>query len=253
VRTEDVVDVFTGDVPLLSVKNLSRTYPGAVTLLQDASFDIWSGEFVYITGPSGAGKTTLLKILYRAEMAESGRILFCGQDITRLEEGSVPFLRRNVGIVFQDFRLVDWLTVGENVAIPLEILGIPSDEATERIKDVLEKVGLKNYENVTAGKLSGGEQQRVAMARAVVSRPPILLADEPTGNLDQVSATAVMDLMESINDEGTAVVVATHDELLLTSRPHRTVGLMGGRVVEVDYKNSQRHRKVVEALASEAA
>jgi cell division transport system ATP-binding protein len=247
------VEVFTGDVPLLSVKNIARTYPGAVTLLQDASFDIWPGEFVYITGPSGAGKTTLLKILYRSEVAESGRILFCGQDITQLTESSVPFLRRNVGIVFQDFRLVEWLTVGENVAIPLEILGRPPGEVAERVSDVLLRVGLGGYEGVKAGRLSGGEQQRVAMARAVVSRPPVLLADEPTGNLDQASATAVMDLMEDINADGTAVVVATHDELLLTSRPHRTVSLMGGRVVEVDYRNSARHRKVVEALATEAA
>ena len=114
-------------------------------------------------------------------------------------------------------------------------------------------MGLRGYENVSAGKLSGGEQQRVAMARAVVSRPPVLLADEPTGNLDTASAASVMDLMEQINRDGTAVVVATHDELLLTSRPYRTFSLMGGRIVEVDYKNSARHRKVVEALSMEAA
>jgi cell division transport system ATP-binding protein len=248
-----VVDLYSGIVPLLEVKNLKRSYPGAVSLLTDVSFGIWPGEFVYITGPSGAGKTTLLKLLYRAEQAEGGTILFCGKDVTALSEGSVPYLRRNIGVVFQDFRLIDWLTVGENVAVPLEILGYESAAIQSRVREVLTLVGLGGYENVTAGKLSGGEQQRVAMARAVVSRPPVLLADEPTGNLDSASASAVMDLMESINRDGTAVVVATHDELLLTSRPYRTFSLMGGRMVEVDYKNSARHRKVVEALSMEAA
>jgi cell division transport system ATP-binding protein len=247
------LDVYSGDVPLLSVKNLQRSFPGAVSLLTDVSFEIWPGEFVYITGPSGAGKTTLLKLLYRAEKAEGGRILFCGRDITSLSEGSVPYLRRNIGVVFQDFRLIDWLTVGENVAIPLEILGFDGSAMQQRVREVLGHVGLKGYEHVTTGKLSGGEQQRVAMARAVISRPPILLADEPTGNLDQASATAVMDLMESVNRDGTAVVVATHDELLLTSRPYRTFSLMGGRIVDVDYKNSARHQKVIEALSMEAA
>ncbi len=247
------MEIFAGDVPLISVKNISRTYPGSVTLLTRASFDVWSGEFVYVTGPSGSGKTTLLKILYRAEVVESGSISFCGQDITDLADGAVPFLRRNIGVVFQDFRLVDWLTVGENVAIPLEILSWRPHEIQERVREVLDRVGLAGYENVITGKLSGGEQQRVAMARAVASRPPVLLADEPTGNLDQASAAAVMALVEGINADGTAVVVATHDELLLTSRPHRTVALMGGRIVEVDYKNSVRHRRVVDALASEAA
>jgi cell division transport system ATP-binding protein len=240
-------------VPLLSARNLKRSYPGAVSLLTDVSFDIWPGEFAYITGPSGAGKTTLLKLLYRAERAEGGQIMFCGKDITALPDSAVPYLRRNIGVVFQDFRLIDWLTVGENVAIPLEILGLEPRDIRERSRAVLERVGLKGYENVKAGKLSGGEQQRVAMARAVASRPPILLADEPTGNLDQASAKCVMDLMESINADGTAVVVATHDELLLTSRPYRTFSLMGGRMVDVDYKNSERHKKVIEALSMEAA
>jgi len=247
------VEIYSGDVPLLSVKHVKRCFPGAVSLLVDVSFEIWPGEFVYVTGPSGSGKTTLLSLLYRGEQVEGGRIFFCGKDVTDLDEPYVPFLRRNIGVVFQDFRLVDWLTVGENVAIPLEIFGIDGREIRDRTRDVLERVGLGGYENVVAGKLSGGEQQRVAMARAVVSRPPILLADEPTGNLDQASAGAVMNLMESINGDGTAVVVATHDELLLTSRPRRTFSLMGGRIVEVDYKNSARHRKVIEALATEAA
>jgi cell division transport system ATP-binding protein len=247
------VEIYSGDVPLIAARHLKRSYRGAVSLLMDVSFEIWPGEFVYVTGPSGAGKTTLLKLLYRAERTEAGQILFCGKDVTQLQDGSVPYLRRNIGVVFQDFRLIDWLTVGENVAIPLEILGIGAGDIRQRVGSVLERVGLGGYENVTAGKLSGGEQQRVAMARAVVSRPPVLLADEPTGNLDQASAGAVMDLVESINRDGTAVVVATHDELLLTSRPYKTYSLMGGRIVEVDYRNSARHRKVIEALQMEAA
>jgi cell division transport system ATP-binding protein len=243
-----MTEIYCGDVPILSLKHVSRRYPGAVSLLTDVDFDHWPGEFVYITGPSGSGKTTLLKLIYRAAVPESGRIFFCGKDITDLSPSSVPYLRRNMGIVFQDFNLIDWMTVEENIAVPLEILGFDAEEIRERTSSILAKMGLKGYEKQYVGKLSGGEQQRVASARAAVSRPPVLLADEPTGNLDQLSASAIIDLLEQFGKEGSAVIVATHDELLLASRPHRTMAIMGGRLVEVDYENSVRHRKVIEAM-----
>lgn len=241
-------EIYCGDVPILSLKHISRRYPGAVSLLTDINFDLWPGEFVYITGPSGSGKTTLLKLIYRAEIAENGKIEFCGKDITDIRPSSVPYLRRNMGIVFQDFNLIDWMTVGENIAIPLEILGMDEDDIRKRTKDILKRVGLQGYEKLYVDKLSGGEQQRVASARAAVSRPPIILADEPTGNLDQQSASSILALLEEFSKSGSAVVVATHDELLLASRPHRTMSIMGGRLIEVDYENSVRHKKVIEAM-----
>ncbi len=241
-------DIYCGDVPILSLKHVSRRYPGAVSLLVDITFDIWPGEFVYITGPSGSGKTTLLKLVYRAELPESGRVSFCGKDITDLSPSSVPYLRRNMGIVFQDFNLIDWMTVEENIAVPLEILGLTEQEIRERTGAILERVGLKGYEKLYVGKLSGGEQQRVASARAAASRPPVILADEPTGNLDQESARGIISLLEDFSKSGSAVIVATHDELLLASRPHRTMAIMGGRLIEVDYEHSLRHKKVIEAM-----
>ena len=241
-------EVYCGDVPILSLKNVSRRYPGAVSLLVDINFDVWPGEFVYITGPSGSGKTTLLKIIYKGEIIESGNIFFCGKDVTNLNPSSVPYLRRNMGIVFQHFNLIDWMTVEENIAIPLEILGFDETIIRNRTSAILEKVGLKGYEKIYVNKLSGGEQQRVAAARAAVSKPPIILADEPTGNLDQSSASAIISLLEDFTKDGTTVIVATHDELLLASRPHRTMAVMGGKLIDVDYANSERHRKVVEAM-----
>jgi len=234
--------------PILSLQNVSRTFPGSVALLVDVNLEIWPGEFVYFTGPSGSGKTTLLKLLYRVVTPESGRLLFCGKDITDLEPSSVPYLRRNMGVIFQHFNLIDWMTVEENVVLPLEILGIDDRTARERVSAVLEKVGLGGYEKFVVGKLSGGEQQRVAAARAAVARPPVILADEPTGNLDQAAASSVISLLEEFAADGTAVVVATHDELLLASRPHRTMAIMGGKLVDVDYEHSARHKKVIEAL-----
>jgi len=241
-------EIYCGDVPILALEHVSRTYPGAVALLKDINLELWPAEFVYITGPSGSGKTTLLKLIYRAILPESGRIFFCGKDITNLANSSVPYLRRNMGIIFQDFNIIEQMTVEENVALPLEILGYERKTISKRVYQILEKVGLRGKEKTMAGKLSGGEQQRVAAARAAVSRPSLILADEPTGNLDQHSASAVVDLLEQFSKDGACVVVATHDELLLASRPHKTMALIGGRLVEVDYEHSLRHKKVIEAL-----
>lgn len=241
-------DIYCGDEPILELRGISRKYPGGVSLLVDINLKIWPGEFVYITGASGSGKTTLIKIIYRGEKPCDGRVFFCGKDITDLSPSSVPYLRRNIGVIFQSFNLIDWMTVEENVKIPLEVLGIDKKEIDTRVSAILERVDLKGYEKLMVSKLSGGEQQRVACARAAVSKPALILADEPTGNLDQVATSRIISLLEEFSKDGTAVLVATHDELLLASRSHRTMAIMGGRLVDVDYANSERHRKVIEAM-----
>jgi cell division transport system ATP-binding protein len=191
------------------------------------------GEFVFITGPSGAGKSTLLRLVYAAEQADDGRILFLGRDIARLTPESIPVLRRNMGVVFQDFRLVPTWTVYDNVAIPLDILGLPSRLIRTRVGEVLERVGLAGRGGDRAQVLSGGEQQRVAIARAIVGEPAIILADEPTGNLDPQLAIDILGLFEEIHETGTTILFATHDRSLLEIRAHRIIVLDEGRAIDV--------------------
>src|SRR4029077_8314061 len=191
------------------------------------------GEFVFITGPSGSGKSTLLRLLYRGETVDSGRILFLGRDVARLTESSVPFLRRNLGVVFQDFKLVTSWSVSENVAVTLEVLGLPSRLIRSRVGEALDRVGLSGRGGDPAGVLSGGEQQRVAVARAIVGEPALILADEPTGNLDPQLAIDILGLFEEINESGTTVLFATHDRSLLEIRPRRLVVLDDGKALDV--------------------
>jgi cell division transport system ATP-binding protein len=197
------------------------------------SLTIERGEFVFITGPSGAGKSTLLRLVHRAEHLDEGRILFLGRDIARLIEGSVPALRRNMGMVFQDFKLVpDW-SVFDNVAIALEVMGLPMRAVRTRVGETLERVGLAGRGEDPAGVLSGGEQQRVAVARAIVGEPALILADEPTGNLDPQLAIDILGLFEDIHETGTTVLFATHDRTLLDVRPRRVVVLDEGKATDV--------------------
>jgi cell division transport system ATP-binding protein len=191
------------------------------------------GEFVFITGPSGAGKSTLLRLLYRAEMVDDGRILFLGRDVARLTSDSIPMLRRNIGVVFQDFKLVPHWTVSDNVAVTLEVLGLPSRLVRARVGEALERVGLGGRGEDPARVLSGGEQQRVSIARAIVGEPAILLADEPTGNLDPLLALDILGLFEDIHASGTTVLFATHDRTLLEVRPRRVVVLDEGKAMDV--------------------
>jgi cell division transport system ATP-binding protein len=191
------------------------------------------GEFVFITGPSGSGKSTLLRILYAAEKPDDGRILFLGRDIARLRGESVPFLRRNLGVVFQDFKLVASWSVFENVAVALEVLGLPSRLIRSRVGEALERVGLNGRGDDPAGVLSGGEQQRVAVARAIVGEPALILADEPTGNLDPQLALDILGLFEEIHEAGTTVLFATHDRSLLDIRPRRLIVLDEGKALDV--------------------
>ena len=207
------------------------------------TLDIHRGEFLYVAGASGAGKSTLLRLLHLAESPDTGTILFNGHDVTSLKRSAVAFMRRSMGMIFQDFRLVEDLSVTANVGLPLEIAGLGGREIARRCEAMLERVGLSGRDDELAGGLSGGEQQRVAIARALVGRPSLVLADEPTGNLDAYSADLVLDLLESVACAGATVVLATHDRLLMSARPHRSVALDRGRMVGVSPTESRRRRR----------
>ncbi len=200
--------------------------------LQDVSIEVQKGEFVFLTGPSGAGKSTLLKLLFVAEKPTRGQILVNGRNVATLRPSQIPMLRRQVGVVFQDFKLIGNQTVHENVAYALHVVGLPEREIRKRVYQVLKGVGLFHKANVLPPKLSGGEQQRVAIARALVNDPVLLLADEPTGNLDAEITREIMTLLEEANARGTTVVVATHDQALIERYQKRVVHLKSGLVLE---------------------
>ena len=216
---------------MIRLFHVKKAYPGDAPVLDDITLHIDKGEFCWLTGPSGAGKSTLLKLLFCAESPSSGQILVGGRNIGRISQSAVPYLRRNIGVVFQDFKLLDNRTVLENVGYALEVLGASDAEIRERSYKRLEQVGLQHKAQSLPRRLSGGEQQRVAIARALVNEPTILLADEPTGNLDPSLTDSTLQLLFDANARGTTVVVATHDRTLLTRYHRRTIGLDKGRLV----------------------
>ncbi len=228
-------DASASNRPILVFENVYKAYRADQPVLRGTNLTIERGDFVFITGPSGAGKSTLLRLLYRAETVDDGRILFLGRDIARLTDNSVPMLRRNIGVVFQDFKLVPKWTVFDNVAIALEVLALPSRIIHTRVGEALERVGLSGRGSDRAAVLSGGEQQRVAVARAIVGEPALILADEPTGNLDPLLATDILGLFEEIHATGTTVLFATHDRTLLDVRPRRVVVLDEGKATDVPH------------------
>lgn len=234
-RPGDRFDPDAARRPLLVFEDVHKAYRPDAPVLRGLSLTIERGEFVFFTGPSGAGKSTLLRLLYVAERADSGRILFMGRDVGRLKPESVPYLRRNIGVVFQDFKLIDNWSAWENVALPLEVVGLPQRLVRSRVGEVLERVGLGGRGHDVAGTLSGGEQQRLAVARALVCEPAIVLADEPTGNLDPQLAVDILGLFEDINETGITVIFATHDRSLLELRPHRVVVLDDGRAIDAPH------------------
>ena len=212
--------------------HVSKSYQAGTTALKDLTLEVRRGEFVFLTGPSGAGKTTLLKLLFAEERASEGQILVLGRNVARLSGRSVPELRRHVGVVFQDFKLLQNHTVEENVRLTLDVVGTPRGEARAKVFQILKQVGLQHRRNHSPVALSGGEQQRVAIARALVGEPEILLADEPTGNLDPKLTLEIMDLIAGASVRGTTVVVATHDHSLLERYRKRRLHLEAGRLVE---------------------
>ncbi len=218
----------TSEMPIIAFQNVSIKYPPDNVVLSNVNLEIEKGELIFLTGPSGSGKTTLLRHLFRAEQPDSGSIIIDGMDVSTLSKSQIPYLRRKIGIIFQDFKLLLNKTVFENVALSLEVLGLRKDQVKKRVCNVLEGVGLGHKLHNYPQQLSGGEQQRVAIARAVVNRPPIILADEPTGNLDKVRTSEVMHLMNELNARGATIIFATHDERLYQNSPGRVLKIEAG-------------------------
>jgi cell division transport system ATP-binding protein len=215
---------------IISFSRVSKRYPGGYEALRDVSFGIEAGEMAFITGHSGAGKTTLLKLLPAIERATSGTLLINGQNVGALRDRAIPFLRRSLGLVFQDQKLLHDRSVFENVMFPLSATGQPPREAARRARAALDKVGLLGREKARPITLSGGEQQRLCVARAVVNRPTILIADEPTANLDSESAQEILEIFRAFNQVGVTVLVATHDQSLVSRYASRVVALDHGRL-----------------------
>jgi cell division transport system ATP-binding protein len=216
---------------MIRLQSVSKRYPNGVVALSDVSLSIPEGEFVFLIGPTGAGKSTLLRLLYRAETPTRGRISVAGRDITRLPARYVPALRRSMGVVFQDFKLLPRKTARENVAFALQVIGSPPGQIRPRALQALEMVGLGDRAEAFPWQLSGGEQQRVSIARALVNHPPLLLADEPTGNLDPRTSWEIIQLLSRISLRGTTVVVATHNKMIVDILRKRVVELADGTVV----------------------
>ncbi len=216
---------------MIQMYHVDLRYAGGTYGLRDVSLELEKGDFVFLTGASGAGKTSLLRLLFGAQKPSAGQILVAGRNITRLPATQLPHLRRQIGVIFQDFKLLPERTVFENVAIALEIAGASRSEIRTRVWSMLKRLGLGHRIDHKPRMLSGGEQQRVAIARALVNDPPLLLADEPTGNLDPALALDIMDIIADAHARGTTVVVATHDPALLERYRHRRVVLDGGRLV----------------------
>ncbi len=211
---------------MITLSNVTKSYTTDVVALRDASFEIAKAEFVFLVGPSGSGKSTLLRLMNREERPERGEVWVAGRNINEMPDNKVPHLRRNIGNIFQDYKLLGAKTVFENVAFALEVIGRPRHVIRQQVPAVLDLVGLEGKEERFPHQLSGGEQQRVSIARAFVNRPLILLADEPTGNLDPATGEGIMRLLDRINKTGTTVVMATHDQ--------RIVNMMRKRVIQLD-------------------
>ncbi len=213
---------------MISFSQVSKRFKGGQQALNNVSFTIESGEMVCVTGHSGAGKSTLLKLMAAIELPSNGTVLVANQNIGKLRPAAIPYLRRNLGLVFQDHKLLYERSVFDNTALPLLVQGVPRDEIGKRVRAALDKVGLLGFEKALPVTLSGGEQQRLCIARAIVSRPAVLLADEPTGNLDPEYARSIMDMFKSFHQVGVTVVIATHDETMLQYMGGRTLSLSHG-------------------------
>jgi cell division transport system ATP-binding protein len=217
---------------MIRLNQVYKRYPSGFEALRNVSFEVARGEMVFVTGHSGAGKSTLLKLLTRMEVASRGEILVNGKNLSRLPARQLPFFRRSVGVVFQDYKLLPDRTVFDNVALPLVVAGLDSREIARRVRAALALVGLLDKEKLPPITLSGGEQQRVGIARAVVGKPPLLLADEPTGNLDAALSQEILALFRDFNDHGVTVVIASHDQQLIGRAGKRVLELRHGELID---------------------
>ena len=220
---------------LIRVDNVQKTYKNGVVALYDFNLSIQKGEFVFVIGASGSGKSTLIKMLYREEKPDKGNIFIGGINVAKLKNRKVYILRRKLGVVFQDFKLLPKLTVFENVAFAMEVFGYEKSEIQKRVLEVLELVGLKNKVRQYPDQLSGGEQQRVVIARAIVNKPKLLICDEPTGNLDADTSMEIMKVLENINNLGTTIIMATHDRNIVEKMKKRVILVEAGRLKK-DYE-----------------
>ena len=219
---------------MIRLENVTKVYKGDVTALRGVNLEIQRGEFVFLVGQSGSGKSTFIRLLNREEVADSGKILLAGKDLGSLRSWSVPALRRNIGCIFQDYKLLEKKTVAENVAFALEVIGQPRPVIRKQVPAILDLVGLSQKAGRFPDELSGGEQQRVSIARAFANRPTVMLADEPTGNLDPATSVGIMKLLDLINRRGTTVVMATHDRSIVNSMQRRVIEVDRGVVVRDD-------------------
>jgi cell division transport system ATP-binding protein len=216
---------------MIELKHLSKIYPNGVNALLDINLHIGKEEFVFIVGPSGAGKTTLMKMLYREELPSSGQVIVDRVNVTELNPEQVPYLRRNIGVVFQDYKLLLRRTVYENVAFALQVTGAPRSQIRRHTMQALELVGMLKRASSFPEELSGGEKQRVCIARAIVNNPPLLLADEPTGNLDPQTTFEIMELLDKINRRSTTLITSTHNKSIVDMMKRRVVQLESGRII----------------------
>ncbi|MED4905477.1 cell division ATP-binding protein FtsE [Parageobacillus thermoglucosidasius] len=221
---------------MIEMQDVYKTYPNGVVALNGVNVHIKQGEFVYVVGPSGAGKSTLVKMIYREEKPTSGTIMVNGVNLAKLRDSKVPLLRRHIGVVFQDFKLLPKLTVYENVAFALEVIEESPKLIRSKVMEVLELVGLKHKVRSYPDELSGGEQQRVSIARSIVNSPKIVIADEPTGNLDPETSWEIMDLFKKINNRGTTIVMATHNREIVNTIRRRVIAMENGKIVRDEAK-----------------
>ena len=216
---------------MIQMREVSKTYDTGVVALNHVNVDIKKGEFVFVVGPSGAGKSTFIKMLFREELPTEGKLLVNGHDVVHMERSEVPYLRRELGVIFQDYRLLPDKTVFEIVAFALQVIEAPRRTMQRSVNSVLDVVGLRDKYRSFPSQLSGGEQQRVAIARAIVNNPSIVIADEPTGNLDPETSWDIMDIFRRINKAGTTIVMATHDRNIVDTMKKRVIAIEDGRIV----------------------
>ncbi|PID02558.1 MULTISPECIES: cell division ATP-binding protein FtsE [unclassified Sporosarcina] len=226
---------------MIVMKNVYKKYPNGVVASNGIHVEIEKGEFVYVVGPSGAGKSTFIKMMYREEVPSSGLIYFNNTELTKMQRKDVPYLRRQIGVVFQDFKLLPKLTVYENIAYALEVIEESPSVIRQKVTEVLKLVGLTKKTRMFPNELSGGEQQRVSIARSIVNQPKLVIADEPTGNLDPETSWEIMKIFERINAQGTTIIMATHNKDIVDNQPHRVIQIEGGLITrdenEGEYSN----------------